>query len=238
MTDRLNVSTADTPIDDESIVRGIAAGDRTAFEILMRRNNRRLYRLARAIVRDPDEAEDALQDAYVDAFRAIGRFRGGATVATWLSRLVINQCLGRMRRTARRENVVPIDRAAGSAELDDIAADESKAPDRAAERAQLRALLERKMDELPESFRLVLVLRSIEELSVEETAQCLGLAQETVRTRHFRARGLLRESIAREIDLAERDVFEFGGDRCDRMIARVLAITHSRPLAQPGATPR
>ncbi len=233
VTESVIASKPETAADDESILRRIAAGDRSAFELLMRRNNRRLYRLARAVLRDQDEAEDALQDAYVDAFRSIDRFRGGASVATWLSRLVINQCLGRMRRTARRENVVPIARTQSGSELDGVPADETKAPDRAAERAQLRALLERKMDALPESFRLVLVLRSIEELSVEETAQCLGVAEETVRTRHFRARSLLRESLAREFDLAEREVFEFGGDRCDRMIARVLAITHPRPVAHP-----
>jgi RNA polymerase sigma-70 factor (ECF subfamily) len=209
--------------DEASVVGRIAAGDTRGFELLMRRYNRRLYRLARAILRDPAEAEDALQEAYLHAFRSIGRFRGEAAVATWLSRLVINECLGRTRREARRQNVIPIDRTPSATDVDAIMADESGSPDRAADRAQLRALLERKMDELPESFRLVLILRSVEELSVQETAQCLGLPEETVRTRHFRARGLLRESLARDLDLAERDVFEFGGDRCDRLIARVLA---------------
>jgi RNA polymerase sigma-70 factor (ECF subfamily) len=209
--------------DEPSAIRRIAAGDTRAFELLMRRYNRRLYRLARAILRDPAEAEDALQEAYLAAFRSIGRFRGDSTVATWLSRLVINECLGRTRREARRQNVIPMDRTPGGADLDAVMADESGSPDRAADRAQLRAILERRMDELPESFRLVLILRSVEELSVAETAQCLGLPQETVRTRHFRARSLLRESLARELDLAERDVFEFGGNRCDRLIARVLA---------------
>jgi RNA polymerase sigma-70 factor (ECF subfamily) len=221
MADRSTTIPADQ-CDDPSVIGRIAAGDTRAFELLMRRDNRRQDRLARAILRDPAEAEDALQDAYLDAYRSIGRFRGESAVATWLSRLVINECLGRTRREARRQNVIPIDRTPGGADFDAIKADESGSPDRAADRAQVRAILERRMDELPESFRLVLILRSVEELSVQETAQCLGLPEETVRTRHFRARTLLRESLARELDLAERDVFEFGGDRCDRLIARVL----------------
>lgn len=210
--------------DDRSIVDRIAAGDRRAFEVLMRRYNRRLYRLARAILRDADEAEDALQDAYLGAFCSIGTFRGEAAIATWLSRLVINECLARTRRAERRQNVIPMARTHTDADLESAVADDSVAPDRAADREQLRAILERRMDDLPESFRLVLILRSVEELSVQETAQCLNLPEETVRSRHFRARSLLRESLARELDLAERDVFEFGGDRCDRMIARVLAL--------------
>lgn len=213
---------AATPPDDLTLAARVAQGDRSAFEALMRQHNRRLYRLARATLRDDAEAEDALQDAYIVAYRAIGGFRGEASLSTWLSRLVMSQCLDRLRRQARRNNIVPISGGLDETEVAPMNASNDDRPDRALVRAEMRAVLERKLDELPEAFRTVFVLRCVEELSVEETAQCLGIPEATVRTRHFRARSLLREALAQEIDLAERDVFEFAGARCDRIVARVL----------------
>ena len=196
-----------------------------AFELLMRRYNQRLFRLARSMLRNTAEAEDALQDAYLSAYQAIGSWRGEASVATWLSRVVSNQCLGRLRRQARRDNIVPMVSMTGAddEEHEPMPTQESETPDRSLVRAELRALLERKLDELPEAFRTVFVLRSVEELSVEETAQSLSIPEATVRSRHFRARSLLRESLAQDIDVAERDVFSFDGERCDRIVAGVLA---------------
>ena len=190
----------------------------------MRTHNRRLYRLARATLGDPTEAEDALQDAYLNAYRSIGAFRGESALSTWLSRLVLNECFARQRRKLRRENVIPMVSFESTTENVSGIADEGiDPPDRAAGRAQMRAILETKVGELPETFRTVFVMRSVEELSVEETADVLGLTEETVRSRHFRARGLLRESLARDIDVAERDLFDFGGCHCDAIVARVLA---------------
>ena len=209
--------------DDASLVRRVLAGDPTAFAVLMRRFNRRLYRLARAILGDDAEAEDALQEAYLDAHRCLGQFRGEASLATWLSRLVVNECLGRMRRSARRQNVIPMTPSPADREIEAVPSDEVGSPDAAADRAQMRAILERRIDALPETFRAVFVLRSVEELSVEETAECLGIPAETVRSRHFRAKSLLREALAREVDIAERNVWEFAGERCDRIVARVLS---------------
>jgi RNA polymerase sigma-70 factor (ECF subfamily) len=207
-------------LDDTALARAVAAGDRAAFERLMRRHNRRLFRLARATLRDDAEAEDALQDAYLAAYRAIGGFRGEASLATWLSRLVLNACTARLRRAARRNNVVPM------VPIDDVEAlpmdGHDSRPDHLAARAQLRTLVEHTLDRLPEDFRTVFVLRAVEELSVEETAEVLGIPESTVRTRHFRARGLLREALAREIDVAERDLYGFGGVHCDRVVGRVL----------------
>jgi RNA polymerase sigma-70 factor, ECF subfamily len=199
----------------------IGTGDRASFEQLMRQYNRRLYRLARAALRDDAEAEDALQDAYLAAYRSIHQFRGDAALSTWLSRLVLNECFGRLRRGARRQKVIPM--VSPTQEMDAVAEPDTEAPDRLLARAQMRTLLERKLDDLPEAFRLVFVLRSVEELSVEETALTLGIPEATVRSRYFRAKGLLREALAQEIDLAERDIFEFGGQHCDRVVARVLA---------------
>ena len=209
--------------DEFAIARSIAAGDHAAFERLMRRHNPRLYRLARATLRDPTEAEDALQDAYVCAYRSIGKFRGEASLSTWLSRLLLNECFARLRRSARRQNVIAIVSPNAPIESTSMAANESEAPDTELARAQMRDLLERKLDELPENFRTVFVLRSVEEMSVDETAECLGIPEETVRSRHFRAKTMLRESLAQELDLAERDVFQFGGAHCDRVVANVLA---------------
>lgn len=211
---------ADPPLDDLETARRVAAGDRRAFEQLMRRHNRRLFRLARATLRDDAEAQEALQEAYLAAYRGIGRFRGDATLVTWLSRMVLNECLARLRKQARRQNVIPMVPAGDAAEA--VHADERDVPERALARAEMRALLERKLDELPEDFRVVFVLRSVEELSVEETAASLGLELATVRSRHFRARSLLRESLAQDIDIAERDLFDFAGARCDAIVAAVL----------------
>ena len=211
--------------DDLKLARRIGAGDRIAFELLMRKHNRRLYRLARATLGNDAEAEDALQEAYLLAYKRIDQFRGDAALLTWLSRLLLNECFGRLRKEARRQNVIPMvnTNTLAEADIDVMTANESDPPDKAAARAEMRALIERKLDELPEVFRTVFVLRSVEELSIEETAQCLDISEATVRSRHFRARSLLRESLARSIDLAERDVFEFGGAHCNRVVANVLA---------------
>jgi RNA polymerase sigma factor (sigma-70 family) len=222
MTDA-HAAALQTSEDEPSIVRRIAAGDRSAFEILVRRYNRRLYRLARATLRNDAEAEDALQDAYIRAYRSIGQFRGDAALSTWLSRLVLNECLGRLRRDARRQNVVPLVSSSADKDLTESVAANTPLPEDSVGRAQVRSVLERKVDELPEAFRAVFILRSVEELSVEETAQCLDIPEATVRSRHFRAKGLLRESLARDVDLAERDLFDFGAEHCDRVTAKVLA---------------
>ncbi len=219
---------ASAALDDASLVERVRSRDTGAWEALMRRHNRRLYRVARSMLRDAAEAEDALQEAYLSAYRAMGAFRAEASLPTWLTRIVVNECMTRLRRQARRDNIVSIvaQHAWLKQEADPMAEEppavDEETPDRALVRAQVRALLERKIDELPQEFRAVFVMRTIEELSVEETAQCLGIPQATVRTRHFRARSLLRESLAQDIDVAERDVFAFDGERCDRIVAAVL----------------
>jgi RNA polymerase sigma-70 factor (ECF subfamily) len=207
--------------DDAAIVRRVLGGDHGAFELLMRRHNRRLYRLARAILGSPDDAEDVLQEVYIGAYRNLAQFRGDASLSTWLCRLTVNECLGRKRRNTRRERLAPLS-TDPEVEMNATAGPEDEQPDRSLARAQLRALLEQQVERLPESFRAVFVLRAVEEMSVEETAASLGIPAETVRSRHFRAKGLLREGMTNEIGHVERDLFEFGGGRCDRVVARVL----------------
>ena len=213
----------DGALDDVSIAARVARGDTGAFELLMRRYNRRLYRLARAALRDDTEAMDALQDAYLCAYRSMGQFRGEAALSTWLSRLVLNECSARSRRSLRRDNIVPIVNTDPSMDAFTRVPDSGESPDDHTARLQIRQALERKVSELPETLRLVFVLRSIEELSVEETADTLSISQDAVRTRHLRAKSLLREALAKDIDLAQGDIFEFGGEWCDRVVATVLA---------------
>lgn len=214
------------PADDAALAAGVAAGDTAAFELLMRLHNRRLYRLARATLGDEAEAEEALQDAYLRAFRAMGQFRGESSLSTWLCRLVLHECLARLRRESRRSGIVQF----VSTEADEHVEREfmshpscSATPHEHAERAEVRALLERRLDELPEAFRVVFTLRSVEEMDVGEAARCLGIPEATVRSRYFRARAMLRQSLAQDFDVAARDVFSFGGERCDRVVAAVLA---------------
>jgi RNA polymerase sigma factor (sigma-70 family) len=209
--------------DDLTLAQRAAAGDRHVFELLMRRYNRRLYRLARAYLHDDAEAKDALQDAYLSAYRSIGQFHGDAALATWFSRLVLNACAARKRRSTRRENIVPL--VSFYHHMNEIAGvpDSRQGPENLLARTQMRSVLEQKVSELPEIFRVVFVLRSVEEMSVEEIADALSIPQETVRSRHFRAKGMLREALAREIDLAEGGIYEFGGLHCDEIVANVLS---------------
>lgn len=214
----------DLPPDetDLGLARRAAAGEDSAFERIMRRHNRMLYRAARAIVRDDAEAEDCLQSAYLLAYRAMGSFAGQSRLSTWLARIVINEAIGRSRRIARQGVQVPIDRPADSDAPALTLVSGTQGPEEETMRAEIRRLIERRIDALPEPFRVVFVLRAVEELSVGEAATLLGIPEATVRTRFFRARGLLREALAREIDLSVSDAFAFDGARCDRIVAAVI----------------
>jgi RNA polymerase sigma-70 factor (ECF subfamily) len=216
---------ATEPLDDHQLARRAAAGDAAAFAAIMRRHNRLLFRTARGILKSDAEAEDALQDAYLRAWRAIDGFRAEAKLSTWLARIVINESLGRVRR-AHGAQVIPFDGSVEADHHDKEARMEDEDPDRQPEsvvmRGELRRLIEAGIDHLPDGFRSVFILRAIEEMSVEDVAAALDLPEATVRTRLFRARGLLRERLSRDVDLALGDAFWFAGERCDRMVARVL----------------
>ncbi len=217
---------------DAALARRIASGDHGAFVVLMRRHNQVLFRTARSILRNDEDAEDAVQDAYLLAYRAMGTFRAEAKLSTWLVRIVVNEALGRARRIRRRAEVIPMDgnTEAGTQAMENIVSDDLSAqPERSAASAQARRLIEARIDELPEAFRTVFVLRALEEMSVEEVAASLGIAEATVRTRYFRAKSLLRASLSREIDHAFDEAFAFAGERCDRIVEGVLARLQSEP---------
>jgi len=208
---------------DPELAQRAAAGDTPAFEAIMRRHNQLLFRTARSILKSDEETEDALQEAYLQAWRAIGSFRADARLSTWLVRIVINQALGRLRR--RSAQVIPLETAMESNDPDTRQAledDPDRGPERTAMRTEMRRLIESRIDRLPDAFRVVFMLRAIEEMSVEEVAAALEMPEATVRTRFFRARGLLREGLSRDVDVALDDAFAFAGERCDRIVAGVL----------------
>ena len=210
-------------VADEDLARRVAKGDSVAFEALMRRHNRTMFRTARAILRDDAEAEDALQEAYLQAYRTIGSFRGEAKFSTWLARVVANEALARLRKQVRRAAIVPLQGGVDIDQINPMMEDSmDKGPESAARRAELRKLLEKRIDALPGAYRPVFMLRAVEEYSVEETAVILQIPEATVRSRFHRARSLLREGLAAEVDLAYQEVFGFAGERCDRIVAGVM----------------
>jgi RNA polymerase sigma-70 factor, ECF subfamily len=209
--------------NDSQLARSISRGDHSAFERLMRRHNGKLFRVARAILRNDAEAEDALQEAYLDAYRHIAEFRGAARLSTWLTRIVVNHALMRRRKQVRDRSVVAFgDERWTAGQENDVADQAIESPATRVLREEVRKMLERKIDELPLAFRTVFVMRDVEDMTVQETAECLSIPPATVRTRLFRARTLLRDALARDMDAATVDVFGFAGNRCDRIVAAVL----------------
>ena len=186
----------------------------------MRRHNQRLYRTARAIVRDEAEAEDVMQQAYVNAYTHLGQFTGRARFATWLTRIAIYEALGRIRRRAR---VTEIESMADAGEGGVVLQDRGPNPERQAFIGELRRTLEGGVDALPEAYRSVFVLRDVEGLSTAETAESLDLTPDVVKTRLVRARAQLRRSIWERAGLASRDLFPFHAPRCNRVVAAVMA---------------
>ncbi len=208
---------------DAELAASAAQGNVAAFESIMRRHNRLLFRTARSILKNDADTEDALQEAYLRAWRSRAGFRAEAKVSTWLVRIVVNEALGRLRR--RGAQVIPMDAGIDVDEQQNDSGVEDDAdhePDRVAMRGELRAIMEKRIDTLPDAFRTVFMLRAVEELSVEETAAALEIPEATVRTRFFRARSLLREGLSRDVDFAIGDAFSFAGERCDRIVTTVL----------------
>ena len=221
VADTIDLPAADT---DAELAARAASGDHDAFRRIMRRHNRLLFRTARSILKSDAESEDALQEAYLSAWRGLRHFRSEARLSTWLVRIVINESLGRLRR--RGADVIPFDACADAPDVSPetwMEDEPDRRPEHQAMRAEMRRLMEARIDLLPDAFRSVFMLRAVEEMSVEEVAVALDLPEATVRSRFFRARGLLREGLARNLDLALGDAFSFDGARCDRIVAGVLA---------------
>lgn len=208
---------------DLELAHAVAAGDQDAFKTLMRRHNQMLFRTARSILRDDREAEEVVQDAYLLAYRGMGNYRGEARLSTWLIRIVANRALRRRQRLGQERAIFAASDAPAGEEEDDMGESRFQNPESAAANGELRHLLEAHIDRLPDLYREIFVLRGVEELSNEETAGILGIPEATVRTRFFRARHLLSQALAKDIDDVFGEVFAFAGDRCDRIVAGVLS---------------
>jgi RNA polymerase sigma-70 factor (ECF subfamily) len=212
---------------DMVLVQRALAREADACRLLIRTYNQRLYRLARSILRNDSEAEDVLQEAYLRAFAHLDGFRGDSALSTWLSRIVINEALGRLRKRRRMPvTEIPEDRLKGydgGASIIPFPLVSSEAdPERTMAQRQILNLVERATDDLPEIYRTVFVARVIEGLSMEETAEALSIKPETVKTRLFRARRLVREAIEKEVGPVLMDAFPFAGRRCERLTRAVM----------------
>ena len=208
------------PLADEEIVRRVLDGETSLFELLIRRYNQRLYRAARAILKDEQESEDAMQEAYVKAFANLDQFAGEAKISTWLTKIVVYEALGRLRRRKRMDDMPQL-------------VSHSQSPERAAYGRELQTAIESAIDALPPLYRSVFVLRDIEEMTGSETAQCLQITEETVKTRLHRARRLLRSRLERTVGAAMDTAFAFGSRRCDRITE--MAMARITKLSTPSA---
>jgi RNA polymerase sigma-70 factor (ECF subfamily) len=210
---------ADQPWTDQQVIERILAGEGALFELLMRRHNERVYRTVRAILRDEAEVEDVMQAAYLHAFAELSRFEGRSQFVTWLTRIAIHEALARKRRLRRVEP--------SEAELERLPMDERNPEERTMD-GELRSIVTRAIDGLPEHFRVVFVLRVVQELSGAETAVCLGIPEETVKTRLHRARALLRRGLTEHLEPSLPAVLPFEAPRCDRLVSLVMGIIAPR----------
>lgn len=220
---QLNRSAAALPenqvLEDDALVSRVVAGETALYEILMRRHNQRLYRVARAILKNDTEAEDVIQDAYVRAFEKLDQYAGEARFSTWLTRIAVHECLGRLRKQKR------LTALEGMKDKDDLKIMKSPVNDPEVQMlaTETRSMLEGEIDLLPKIYRAVFVLREVEEMSTLDTAIALGISEMAVKTRLHRARALLRKRIYRRMGTTTRRVFPFGAAHCDRVVEAVLA---------------
>ncbi len=227
---------------DLELVASARAGSGTSFELIMRRHNRLLYRTARGIVADDAQAQDVVQDTYLRAFTKLDQFRAQSSLGTWLARIAINVALDMMRREGRHVSLESDDAYAHSTHSSTPTLASSseypmsssptagEAADVAAERGQMRGLLQAAISQLPPKYRSVFMLRAVEEMSVEETAFCLNLTVDVVKTRYLRARSMLRDALSARIEVHTPQVFAFDGANCDAVVVRVMAALHQQGL--------
>jgi RNA polymerase sigma-70 factor (ECF subfamily) len=218
---------------DEEVLERIKAGDTALYEIVMRRYNQRLYRVARAILHDDAEAEDVMQDAYVRAYEHLHQFAGRAPFSAWLTRIAVNEALARLRSRNRTER---LEEAGQDGELSMSVVETSPDPEQSASRAELGQLLEDAVLGLPEQFRTVVMLRDVEELNTSETAAALDLSEENVKVRLHRGHAMLRGWLFARMGAEAKNAFPFMGVRCDRVVRgvflRLAELTTDRPQNQ------
>jgi RNA polymerase sigma-70 factor, ECF subfamily len=209
-------------LDDAALVRHALDRDVEAFRVIMQRHNQRLYRIARSVLRNSAEAEDAVQEGYVAAFSHLASYRGESPLGAWLSRIVMNEALGRLRRKPAATDFAPLEAVPEAEIIQFPSAAPHDDPERTMAQRQILQLVENATDALPEVYRVVFVIRVIEGMSVEETADLVGIKPETVKTRLHRARHLIREQLNKQIGPVLLDAFPFAGRRCERLTESVL----------------
>jgi RNA polymerase sigma-70 factor (ECF subfamily) len=212
--ERLTTDAATRGMPDLEVIRRVLAGEIALYELVMRRHNRLLFRLARGIVRDDDEARDVVQETYVRAYRKLGQFRGPDGFKSWLAQIAINEARARVRKP-----LVLVGDAEAVVDLHALQTDE---PEFDAMSTEAQRIIESAIDGLPDDFRVVFVLRGVEQLSIAESAEVLGIKEATVKTRFHRARVLLRQALIRRLDELAPSSFDFDGSRCDAIVAAVL----------------
>lgn len=208
------------PLSDEEVVARVLAGETSLFEIVMRRYNQRLYRAARAILRNDGEAEDVMEDAYVRAYEHLDQFAGRAKFSTWLTRIAVHEALARQRRGNRYQELEPMSESDGDP-MDGFAS-MALTPEEQVSNSEIRSLLEKAVEELPDAYRTVLVLRDIEEMSTTDTANALEISEENVKVRLHRARALLRKTLYDRAGMERKEAFNFHAVRCDRVVKNVF----------------
>jgi RNA polymerase sigma-70 factor (ECF subfamily) len=207
---------------DAELVARARSRDEAAVRSIMQSNNRRLYRLARGILRNDSEAEDVVQETYVRAFTNLERFRGESSLSTWLARIAMNEALGRLRRQRPSVEWTSLPQGALEAQIIQFPLSSADDPEKSMAQREIQRVVEHAIDELPEAFRIVLITRVSEGMNVEETADILGLKPETVKTRLHRARTMLRDQVEKKIGPLVMEAFPFAGKRCERLTEAVL----------------
>lgn len=208
-----------TALGDQELIRWVLAGERQFFETLMRRYNQRVFRAARAILRDDAEAEDVAQEAWVRAFQHLRQFEGRASFSTWLTRIAVHESLRRAGRRRKNEEIDAMEETRKDA-LPQLSA--AGTPEQSASVSEARTLLESSIDALPDSYRKIFVLRDVEEMSTTEAAECLGISEENVKTRLHRARAMLRKELYQRAGAKSSAAFQFMGARCERLVQAVF----------------
>lgn len=206
-------------LQDEEVVRRVLAGETAMFEILMRRYNQRLYRVSRVILRNDGEAEDVMQDAYVRAYQHLDQFAGKAAFSTWLTRIAVHEALARKRR---RERIDELDALAMNGDSMSILKSADPSPEANTAQTQARQLLEEAIESLPEAYRTVVVMREVEEMSVADTAETLGVSEGVIKTRLHRAHAMLRKELLQRAQGRAADLYQFHAVRCDRVVKAVF----------------
>ena len=214
-------------LSDDDVVARVKAGEAALFEVLMRRYNQRLYRVARAILRDDSEAEDVMQHAYVQGYLHLRQFAGRASFATWLTRIAVHEALGRVRKRGREQGAMPHEE--GEDRMSRVESPRAD-PEQQAAHGEARQLLEAAIAALPQNYRSVFVLRDVEGMNTTETASCLDLTDESVKTRLHRARAMLRKDLFQRAGVAAPTAFSFHLSRCDRVVAAVFGRLQATPL--------